>query len=70
MDDPAKDFSEKFEQKFEPGSEFGVDPGDYCRTHALTSIAFSLKRIADAVTYQKGPKNLFDLIRDLGDGGL
>ena len=54
------------EQQLEPGSEFHAANGDV-QTHALVSIAFSLKRIADAMTLQPGPKNLFDLIRDIGE---
>lgn len=32
---------------------------------ALMSIAISLKRIADAITYQPGPENLFDIVRSI-----
>lgn len=50
--------------KLEPGSELHAENGDV-QTHALVSIAFSLKRIADALNYQPGPENLFDLIREI-----
>lgn len=36
------------ENQLEPGSEFYADNGD-CKTHAIVSIAMSLKRIADAM---------------------
>lgn len=35
-------------EQLEPGSELSADNGDV-QTHALVSIAFSLKRIADAL---------------------
>ena len=35
-------------EQLEPGSELHADNGDF-QTHALVSIAFSLKRIADAM---------------------
>ena len=48
----------------ETGSEFHAASGDV-QTHALVSIAFSLKRIADALSYQSGDENLYDLIREI-----
>ncbi len=35
-------------ERFEPEAEQGAAPGDV-QTHALVSIAYSLKRIADAM---------------------
>ncbi len=35
-------------EKFEPGAELHAAPGDV-QMHALVSIAYSLKRIADAM---------------------
>lgn len=32
---------------------------------ALVSIAISLKRIADTLTYTTGPENLFDLVSSI-----
>lgn len=54
------------ESQFEEGSCFHAKQGDV-QTHALVSIAFSLKRIADALNYDKRPgsMNLFDYIREL-----
>ncbi len=36
------------QEKFEEGAELHAAPGDI-QTHALVSIAYSLKRIADAI---------------------
>lgn len=33
----------------------------------MTSIAISLKRIADALVYRDGPENLFDYIRMIAE---
>ena len=41
------------ESQLEPGSEFYADNGD-CKTHAIVSIAMSLKRIADAMHSERG----------------
>lgn len=34
---------------------------------AVVSIAISLKRIADALSYQPGPDNLYDIVRGIRD---
>jgi hypothetical protein len=50
--------------ELEPGSAYLAENGDF-KTHAIVSIAVSLKRIADALTYQPGPDNLYDHLKRL-----
>lgn len=52
------------ESQFEEGSCFHAKQGDL-QTHALVSIAFSMKRIADALTYTPGEENFHDFVRDI-----
>jgi hypothetical protein len=55
------------EPQFEDGSALHAINGDV-QTHALVSIAFSLKRIADAVNYiPAGNSNLFDMVRTISE---
>lgn len=55
------------EGQFEPGSENHASPGDV-HTHAIVSIAISLKRIADALSFQPGNRdNIFDYVRDIAN---
>jgi hypothetical protein len=50
--------------RFEPGTEFFATNGDV-QTHALASIAVSMKRIADALEYDPKNSNLYDLFNDI-----
>ena len=51
--------------KLEPGSELHADNGDV-QTHALVSIAFSLKRIADSLRYVPDvPDTIYDAVNDI-----
>lgn len=50
---------------FEADSGLFADNGDF-KTHALVSIAFSLKRIADALNHTPtGAENIYDMLNDI-----
>ena len=53
------------DDQLEPGSEFHAANGDV-QTHALVSIAFSLKRIADSLRYHPdAPDTIYGAINDI-----
>lgn len=49
---------------FEADSCLFADNGDF-KTQALVSIAFSLKRIADALNYTPSAENIYDMLNDI-----
>lgn len=52
------------QQHLEPGSQYLAGQGDV-QAQVLASIAFSLKRIADALNYTTGPDNIHDMLNDI-----
>lgn len=58
------EFEEVF-KRMEPEASRSVDLGMATDNASLVSVAISLKRIADTLSYQPGDESLYDLIRSI-----